>query len=156
MIHKFFLLSTLMLSSNCAPSWLDAIIGTAPSDDKYNGYEQAPYTVTNSYGVKIKHQILKSFSNLHYQEFETRQYESVNYAYTDATFAVTEPVDDPDNEWALFGVLNFVTRTRSKDDQSKMFWKLFRYIAGDNQDKQKIEMTVPVMTTMKKMNVRFS
>jgi len=139
MIHKFFLLSTLMLSSNCAPSWLDAIIGTASSDDKYNGYEQAPYTVTNSYG-----------------EFETRQYESVNYACTDATFAVTEPVDDPDNEWALFGVLNFVTRTRSKDDQSKMFWKLFRYIAGDNQDKQKIEMTVPVMTTMKKMNVRFS
>ena len=65
MIHKFFLLSTLMLSSNCAPSWLDAIIGTASSDDKYNGYEQAPYTVTNSYGVKImKHQILKYYQIL--------------------------------------------------------------------------------------------
>jgi len=137
MIKILLSFSTLILSINCAPSWLDAIIGAPPSDDKYNGYEQAPYTVTNNYG-----------------EFETRRYTSVHYACTEATFAVTEPVDDSQdsNEWALFGVINFVTRTRSKDDQSKMFWKLFQYIAGDNMEKQKIEMTVPVMTTMKKMN----
>ena len=57
------------------------------------------------------------------------------------------------SDWSLFGVINFVTRDRSEDKQSSMFWKLFRYISGDNVQQQKIEMTVPVMTNVKEVEV---
>ena len=57
------------------------------------------------------------------------------------------------SDWSLFGVINFVTRDRSEDKQSSMFWKLFRYISGDNVQQQKIEMTVPVMTNVKEIEV---
>ena len=57
------------------------------------------------------------------------------------------------NDWAIFGVLNFVTRRRSQDNQSKLFWKLFNYISGNNQNNQKIEMTVPVNTKMQVLEV---
>ena len=58
-----------------------------------------------------------------------------------------------ESDWSVFGVINFVTRDRSKDKQSSMFWKLFRYISGDNIKQQKIEMTVPVMTNVKEIEV---
>ena len=57
------------------------------------------------------------------------------------------------SDWSVFGVINFVTRDRSEDKQSSMFWKLFSYISGDNAQKQKIEMTVPVMTNVKEVEV---
>ena len=57
------------------------------------------------------------------------------------------------SDWSVFGVINFVTRDRSEDKQSSMFWKLFRYISGDNTRQQKIEMTVPVMTNVKEVEV---
>ena len=57
------------------------------------------------------------------------------------------------SDWSVFGVINFVTRDRSEDKQSSMFWKLFRYISGDNVQQQKIEMTVPVMTNVKEVEV---
>ena len=66
-----------------------------------------------------------------------------------ATREETEAVSD----WSVFGVINFVTRDRSEDKQSSMFWKLFSYISGDNAQKQKIEMTVPVMTNVKEVEV---
>ena len=66
-----------------------------------------------------------------------------------ATREETEAVSD----WSVFGVINFVTRDRSEDKQSSMFWKLFRYISGDNVQQQKIEMTVPVMTNVKEVEV---
>ena len=58
------------------------------------------------------------------------------------------------SDWSLFGVINFVTRDRSEDKQSSMFWKLFKYISGHNVQQQKIEMTVPVMTNVKEVQVR--
>ncbi|MDK2413266.1 heme-binding protein, partial [Aphanizomenon sp. 202] len=39
--------------------------------------------------------------------------------------------------------------TAHRDDEdvtSSMFWKLFRYISGNNNKKQEIEMTIPVST----------
>ena len=57
------------------------------------------------------------------------------------------------SDWSVFGVINFVTRDRSEDKQSSMFWKLFSYISGDNAQQQKIEMTVPVMTNVKEVEV---
>ena len=60
---------------------------------------------------------------------------------------------EAESDWSVFGVINFVTRDRSEDKQSSMFWKLFRYISGDNIRQQKIEMTVPVMTNVKEIEV---
>ena len=60
---------------------------------------------------------------------------------------------EAESDWSVFGVINFVTRDRSEDKQSSMFWTLFRYISGDNMRQQKIEMTVPVMTNVKEIEV---
>ena len=57
------------------------------------------------------------------------------------------------SDWSVFRVINYVTRDRSEDKQSSMFWKLFSYISGDNAQQQKIEMTVPVMTNVKEVEV---
>ena len=68
---------------------------------------------------------------------------------------VIAPIEETESEsdWSLFGVINFVTRDRSKDEQSSMFWKLFKYISGENKNRQKIEMTVPVTTKVKEVEV---
>merc|ERR1711884_338056 len=46
--------------------------------------------------------------------------------------------------------IKWMTNKKSWKDrpQSKMFMKLFRYIAGVNKDSQEIEMTVPVWSKM--------
>ena len=36
-------------------------------------------------------------------------------------------------------------KDRTKKPSNKMFMKLFRYISGVNQERQKIEMTTPVL-----------
>merc|ERR1712242_195373 len=53
-------------------------------------------------------------------------------------------------ERGLERAIKWMTNKKSWKDrpQSKMFMKLFRYIAGVNKDSQEIEMTVPVWSKM--------
>ena len=65
--------------------------------------------------------------------------------------------DEADNEeWSLERVMKWMTNKKSwkEKPESKMFMKLFRYIAGVNKDGQEIEMTVPVISKMSPMEVR--
>jgi len=131
--------SCLVTTSFSAPNWLDTIFGyqdpfSNPTDD-YNGYEQAPYTVIQQY-----------------QGFESRTYPGKYWACTSSSVELAPREEaEAESDWSVFGVINFVTRDRSEDKQSSMFWKLFRYISGDNIRQQKIEMTVPVMTNVKEI-----
>ena len=153
------LISCLAVTTSfSAPSWLDTVFGyqdpdSSPAND-YNGYEQAPYTVTHQYQVWVENAGGKLFVLCH-QGFESRQYPGKYWACTSSS-VVLAPREESEtvSDWSLFGVINYVTRDRSEDKQSSMFWKLFRYISGDNIQQQKIEMTVPVMTDVKEAQVR--
>ena len=82
------------------------------------------------------------------QGYEERKYPSVMYACTEMTYDA--PDDEDSEEWGLERAIKWMTNKKSWKDrpQSKMFMKLFRYIAGVNKDSQEIEMTVPVWSKM--------
>ena len=82
------------------------------------------------------------------QGYEERSYPSVNYACTEMTYDA--PDDEDSEEWGLERAIKWMTNKKSWKDrpQSKMFMKLFRYIAGVNKESQEIEMTVPVWSKM--------
>ena len=89
------------------------------------------------------------------QGYEERSYPSVNYACTEMTY--DSPDDEDSEEWGLERAIKWMTNKKSWKDrpQSKMFMKLFRYIAGVNKDSQEIEMTVPVWSKMVVSQVMF-
>merc|ERR1711872_758323 len=93
---------------NSAPTWLDNLIGFEETpDNKYNGYEQAPYTV------------IKNTT-----DYEVRQY----------PYSPSQSANSVDASWDFFRYFEFVASQRAeKSEQSKNFWKLFRYIQGDDQ-----------------------
>ena len=82
------------------------------------------------------------------QGYEERRYPSANYACTRMTYDA--PDDEDNEEWSLERAIKWMTNKKSWKDrpQSKMFMKLFRYIAGVNKESQEIEMTVPVWSWM--------
>ena len=82
------------------------------------------------------------------QGYEERKYPSVMYACTEMTYDT--PDDEEGEEWSLEKVMKWMTNKKSwkEKPQSKMFMKLFRYIAGVNKESQEIEMTVPVWSKM--------
>jgi len=121
------------MTSKVSSNWLlDNLIGTETSsvNDDYNGYEQAPYTVIQTYDENI----------------EMRRYSSANWVCTGGS-SVYQSADNWSNA-GILGLYNYLTRDRSQDDQGTLFWRLFRYIQGENSANQKIEMTVPVTTKM--------
>merc|ERR1711974_126086 len=130
-------LMVLVASVSPAPQFggLKSLVKSLTGDDKpgeVNGdYEQVPYSV------------LAKFNG-----YEERSYPSVNYACTEMTYDA--PDDEDSEEWGLERAIKWMTNKKSWKDrpQSKMFMKLFRYIAGVNKDSQEIEMTVPVWSKM--------
>ena len=89
--------------------------------------------------------ILYHFTN---QGYEERRYPSVNFACTELTYEM--PEDKDEGEWTLEKVMEWMSASKSRKNkpQSKMFLKLFRYIAGVNSEAQEIEMTVPVISKL--------
>merc|ERR1712115_143797 len=129
--------SVLVASAVAAPQWdgLKSLVKNLSGDDKpreVNGdYEQVPYQVVAKYNG-----------------YEERKYPSVMYACTEMTYDT--PDDEEGAEWSLEKVMKWMTNKKSwkEKPQSKMFMKLFRYIAGVNKESQEIEMTVPVWSKM--------
>ena len=59
--------------------------------------------------------------------------------------------EDPYKDWRQIydnDALQAMNDKNNKAPSSKMFMKLFRYIAGVNKESQEIEMTVPVWSKM--------
>jgi len=83
-----------------------------------------------------------------YEGYEERRYPSVNFACTELTYEM--PEDNDEGEWTLEKVMEWMSSSKSRKDrpQSKMFLKLFRYIAGVNSEAQEIEMTIPVISKL--------
>merc|ERR1711910_7109 len=130
-------LSLLVVCVSSDPQWdgLKSLVKNLSGDDKpgeVNGdYEQVPYEVL----AKLN-------------GYEERKYPSGMYACTEMTYDT--PDDEEGEEWSLGKVMKWMTNKKSWKEklQSKMFMKLFRYIAGVNKESQEIEMTVPVWSKM--------
>merc|ERR1712131_248473 len=123
---KFITISFIFAAGvNSAPTWLDNLIGYEETpDNKYNGYEQAPYTV------------IKNTT-----DYEVRQYPELKYVCTDSVtypYSPSQSANSVDASWDFFRYFEFVASQRAeKSEQSKNFWKLFRYIQGENKKNQK-------------------
>merc|ERR1712045_782378 len=88
--------------------------------------------------------------------YEERRYPSVKWACTGATYDVEDAAEEKGNdseEWSLVKMMQMMTNKKSwnKKPENQMFMKLFRYISGVNKERQEIEMTVPVLSTMTPM-----
>jgi len=127
----------LVSSVTLAPQWannLKSLVGELSGEEEageVNGdYEQVPYEVIQKF-----------------EGYEERRYPSVNFACTELEYT---PDLESSSSWSLEKVLKWVSNKKSWKDkpESKMFMKLFRYIAGVNKQQQEVEMTVPVISKM--------
>merc|ERR1711936_910218 len=76
----------------------------------------------------------------------------VNGDYQQVPYETLQKLDDYE-EMSLVKMMQWMTdkKSRKKKPQNRMFMKLFRYISGVNKERQEIEMTVPVLSTMTPM-----
>jgi len=123
---------------NAAPQLenLKGIMDQLNGDDapgQVSGYEQVPYTTVQKF-----------------DGYEEREYPNLKLACAEETYPMEEE-DGEDNGEDGMNVLKMMMemitagKDRKKKPSSKMFMKLFRYISGVNQEREKIEMTVPVL-----------
>merc|ERR1712212_546939 len=123
-IMKASIFFLVLASASAAPQFegLKNIFSALSGDDEpgeVNGdYEQVPYTT------------LKQFDG-----YEMRQYPSVKWACTDATYKMEQEMMSGKG-W-------------TNKPENKMFMKLFRFISGVNKEQEEVEMTVPVLSRMK-------
>lgn len=84
-------------------------------------------------------------------------------SYDTPYFVVHETTDDyelreyEETKWVLTDIENTEGQWEKRDGSSSSFWKLFRYISGNNTASKKIPMTVPVRMehTLKKVDMAF-
>merc|ERR1712142_358399 len=147
---KVFVIAAACLAGAAAsptPQFFDGVKdffkGLAGDDapGEVNGdYEQVPYKTIN----KTK---LDGFS------YEIREYPSVKWACTQMTYDMDKKENNEvENSGGLEMIKNVMKMMSSsawkKRPSSMEFMKLFRYISGVNEERQEIEMTVPVLTQM--------
>jgi len=138
---KFATCLFLVASASAAPQFdgLKKLVSSLSGDEapgEVNGdYEQVPYETIQMF-----------------EGYEERRYPSVNFACTELEYEMDAEESD-NTEWSLERVMKWISNKSSwkKKPESKMFMKLFRYIAGVNKDGQEIEMTVPVISKMAPM-----
>ena len=96
--------------------------------------------------------------------YEERRYPSVNQACTVEKYKmpeqeeVVEEEDSDEEEWTAEKVMEWMqsSKKNKKKPENEMFMKLFKYISGVNKKGQEIEMTSPVISTMKREKVSFT
>ena len=66
--------------------------------------------------------------------------------------------DGDDGDWTAEKVMEWMesSKKNKKKPENEMFMKLFKYISGVNKKGQEIEMTSPVISTMKREKVSFT
>merc|ERR1712222_187590 len=132
-IMKASIFFLVLASASAAPQFegLKNIFSALSGDDEpgeVNGdYEQVPYTT------------LKQFDG-----YEMRQYPSVKWACTDATYKM-EKDDSESRDTNDFNLIKMVQEMMSgkgwkNKPENKMFMKLFRYISGVNKEQEEVEM----------------
>ena len=93
-----------------------------------------------------------------------RRYPSVNQACTEVKYKMPEQEDEDvvedgdDEDWTAEKVMEWMesSKKNKKKPENEMFMKLFKYISGVNKKGQEIEMTSPVISTMKREKVSFT
>merc|ERR1711951_226531 len=99
---KFITISLLFAAGvNSAPTWLDNLIGYEETpDNKYNGYEQAPYTV------------IKNTT-----DYEVRQYPELKYVCTDSVtypYSPSQSANSVDASWKFFRYIQGENKNNQK------------------------------------------
>ena len=71
---------------------------------------------------------------------------------------VVEEEDSDEEDWTAEKVMEWMqsSKKNKKKPENEMFMKLFKYISGVNKKGQEIEMTSPVISTMKREKVSFT
>ena len=71
----------------------------------------------------------------------------MTWACTEETYPFVEEDGEDESQWDLVRKMKEMTSKKNWKNRpsSKMFMRLFRYISGVNEQREKIEMTVPVL-----------
>jgi len=120
--------TTAPQSTNFEPL-VEELSGNDRPGEVNGDYEQIPYTTVQKFNG-----------------YEEREYPSLKWACTEETYPMEEATEDT-SDWNLVKMIKEMMSKlgRKKKPSSKMFMRLFRYISGVNLQREKIEMTVPVL-----------